>query len=93
VREGQELMSDSDVHIHFPEGAVGKEGPSAGVTIATALVSLFANVPLVSGLAMSGELTLRGFVLPVSVQEPPSGGVRRIGGWLEMHCCRFALSI
>lgn len=66
MREGEELMSDIDVHIHFPEGAVSKEGPSAGITIAMALVSLFANVPLISGMAMSGELTLRGFVLPVS---------------------------
>uniref|UniRef100_A0A1B6K097 Lon protease homolog n=1 Tax=Homalodisca liturata TaxID=320908 RepID=A0A1B6K097_9HEMI len=69
VQQGEDLMNDIDVHIHFPEGAVSKDGPSAGITIATALVSLFADVPLVPGLAISGELTLRGVVLPV-------GGIR-----------------
>lgn len=67
VSEGEDLMSDIDVHIHFPEGAVSKEGPSAGITVATALISLFADVPLIPGLAMTGELTLRGIVLPVSI--------------------------
>lgn len=62
-----EMMSHTDIHIHFPAGAVGKDGPSAGVTIATALVSLFSGRPVASDVAMTGEITLRGIVLPVSI--------------------------
>lgn len=65
VKEGYDLLEKSDIHIHFPEGAINKEGPSAGVTIATALMSLFTGIPVASGLAMTGELTLQGLVLPV----------------------------
>jgi len=53
------------LHLHFPAGAVGKDGPSAGVTIVTALVSLFTGKLVRSDLAMTGEITLRGLVLPV----------------------------
>lgn len=54
-----------DIHIHFPAGAVGKDGPSAGVTIVTVLVSLFTKQCVRSDTAMTGEITLRGIVLPV----------------------------
>lgn len=64
---GKSLLYGKDIHIHFPAGAVGKDGPSAGVTITTVLVSLFSKRLVRSDTAMTGEITLRGLVLPVSV--------------------------
>lgn len=66
VTRGSDIMDGTDVHIHFPAGAVGKDGPSAGVTIVCALVSLFTGKIVSSDVAMTGEITLRGLVLPVS---------------------------
>ncbi|KAI3493580.1 hypothetical protein L1887_40781 [Cichorium endivia] len=59
------LLEGRDVHIHFPAGAVPKDGPSAGVTLVTSLVSLFSRKRVRSDTAMTGEMTLRGLVLPV----------------------------
>ena len=58
-------ISEYDVHIHFPSGATPKDGPSAGIALVTALVSLFKNIKVKSNLAMTGEMTLRGKVLEI----------------------------
>jgi ATP-dependent Lon protease len=60
-----DVFKTRDVHVHVPEGAVPKDGPSAGVTVVTALVSLFTENPVRVDLAMTGEVTLKGRVLPV----------------------------
>ena len=75
----QEVLDNHEIHIHLPAGGTPKEGPSAGITLATSLISALTGIPVRKDVAMTGEVTLRGRVLPIGGLKEKMLGAKRAG--------------